>query len=58
MKRRRTRIECPHPLRNRSRRKASNSGFQEDDDSFTWESAAVEAALDNSLFFLQGIFIG
>jgi hypothetical protein len=31
-------------------RSSADSGFQEDDDSFTWESAAGEAALDNSLY--------
>jgi hypothetical protein len=30
-------------------RSSADSGFQEDDDSFTWESAAGEVALDNSL---------
>ncbi len=30
-------------------RSSADSGFQEDDDSFTWESAAGEAALDISL---------
>ncbi len=28
---------------------SADSGFQEDDDGFTWESAAGEAALDNSI---------
>ena len=31
-------------------RSASDSGFQGEDDEVTWESAAGEAALDNSLF--------
>jgi hypothetical protein len=30
-------------------RASAESGFQEDDDSVTWESAAGEAALDDSL---------
>ncbi len=30
-------------------RSSADSGFQEDDDRFTWKSAAGEAALDNSL---------
>ena len=30
-------------------RSSADSGIQEDDESFTWETAAGEAALDNSL---------
>ncbi len=30
-------------------RSSADSGFQEDDDVFTWESTTGEAALDNSL---------
>jgi hypothetical protein len=39
-------------------RSSAVSGFEEDDDSFTWESAAGEAALQLSLFFSQGVFVG
>ncbi len=34
-------------------RSASDSGFQKEDDEVTWESAAGEAALDNSFFFFS-----